>query len=127
MPRMGGGLAGSTDMHQGSRCGVGPMCHAGRVRARRCGTCSAYMVGVRVTLNISGPCVGAQVWDLQRGNMDGAVSGRKVGNSDVPNAANDGGFGSIPQALFQIPGTASGARAPQAGGMLRSALLLSGR
>ncbi len=109
MPRMGGGLAGSTDMHQGSRCGVGPMCHAGRVRARRCGTCSAYMVGVRVTLNISGPCVGAQVWDLQRGNMDG-------------------GFGSIPQALFQaIPGTASGARAPQAGGMLRSALLLSGR
>ncbi|KAK9835999.1 hypothetical protein WJX81_005101 [Elliptochloris bilobata] len=50
-----------------------------------------------------------QVWDLQRGNMDGAVSGQKVGNSDVPNAQNDGGFGSIPQALFQtIPGTASG-------------------
>ena len=55
-----------------------------------------------------------QVWDLQRGNMDGSVSGRKVGNSDVPNAANDGGFGSIPQALFQaIPGTASGALAQQ--------------
>ena len=53
------------------------------------------------------------MWDLQKGNMDGSVSGRKVGNSDVPNAANDGGFGSIPQALFQtIPGSASGT--PQA-------------
>ena len=52
----------------------------------------------------------AQVWDLQRGSMSGSVSGQKVGNSDVPNAQNDGGFGSIPQALFQtIPGTASGA------------------
>ncbi len=63
--------------------------------------------------------VSAQVWDLQKGNMDGSVSGRKVGNSDVPNAANDGGFGSIPQALFQtIPGTASGARRAASQGRL---------
>ena len=106
MLRAGGGVAGSTDVLRGFR----------------------RLTQSSVAHVPSGPCVGAQVWDLQRGNMDGSVSGRKVGNSDVPNAANDAGFGSIPQALFQaIPGTASGARTPPAGSALRSVLLLSGR